>query len=140
MAIKVVETWTHVLPPVLRFATPGVQHEYGRVYNYNLFLSLFYRYNIIFLVKCISRTCVIIEEMFLFRFFPHWVCSEELLRLATPRLRISCLALTPALVWTDPSSCVMMYFIIKYVSIKHNCKNCISVWISHFISTWMMLQ
>ena len=41
MAIKIVETCTHVLPPVLRFATLGVLHEYGRVYNYNLFLSLF---------------------------------------------------------------------------------------------------
>ena len=26
-------------------------------------------------------------------FFPHWVFSEELFRLADPRLRISCLAL-----------------------------------------------
>ena len=42
MTIKIVETYTHVLPPVLRFATLGVLHdEYGRVYNYNLFLSLF---------------------------------------------------------------------------------------------------
>ena len=121
MAIKIVETCTHVLPPVLGFTTLGVLHEYGRVYI-TCFLVFFYRYNIrIFLVKCISRTRIMFEEMFVFRFFPHWVFSEELLRSATPRLRISCLALIPALVWTDPSSCVMMYFIIKYVSIQHNC-------------------
>ena len=41
MTIKIVETYTHVLSPVLRFATLGVLHEYGRVYSYNLFLSLF---------------------------------------------------------------------------------------------------
>ena len=40
------------------------------------FLVFFYRYNVIFLVKCITRTYVMIEEMFYLRFFPHWVCSE----------------------------------------------------------------
>ena len=69
--------------------------------------------------------------------------SEKLLRLADPRLRISCLALIPALVWTDPSSCVVTYFSLKIC--KYMYKNTIvktvqvSVQISHFISTWMML-
>ena len=75
------------------------------------FLVFFYRYNIIFLVKCISRTGVIIEEIILFRFFPHWVCSEKLLRLATPRLRTSCLALIPILVLCND---VFYYKICKY--------------------------
>ena len=95
MDVKIVETCTYVLPPVLGFTTLGVLHENGRVHNYNLFLL---EVQHIFLVKCINRTCVMYEEMFLLRFFPHWVFSEKLLRLATPRLRISCLALIPALV------------------------------------------
>ena len=69
MAIKIVETCAHVLPPVIGFATLGVLHEYGRVYNYNLFLSLFLQVQHIFLVNCISHTCVMIKEMFIFRFF-----------------------------------------------------------------------
>ena len=80
MAVKIAEACTYVLPPVLGFTTLGVLHEYGRVYV-TCFLVFFYRYNI-FLVKCISCTSVMYEEMFVFRFSPHWVFSEELLRLA----------------------------------------------------------
>ena len=69
--------------PVLGFTTLGVLHEYGRVYV-TCFLVFFYRYNI-FLVKCISRTSVMYEEMFVFRFFSSLSFSEELLRLADPR-------------------------------------------------------
>ena len=67
MAVKIAEACTHVLPPVLGFTTLGVLHEYGRVYV-TCFLVFFYRYNI-FLVKCISHTSVMYEEMFVFRFF-----------------------------------------------------------------------
>ena len=96
MAVKIVETCTYVLPSVLGFTTPGVLHEYGRVYV--VCFSLLLQVQHIFLVKCISHTCVMYEEMFVFRFFPHWVFSEELLRSAAPRLRISRLALIPVLV------------------------------------------
>ena len=96
MAIKIAEACIYVLPPVLGFTTLGVLHKYGRVYV-TCFLVFFYRYNI-FLVKYINCTSVMYEEMFVFRFSPHWVFSEELLRLADPRLRISCLALISALV------------------------------------------
>ena len=85
MAVKIVETCTYVLPPVLGFTTLGVLYEYGRVYNYNLFLSLFLQVQHILLVKCISHTCAMFEEMFISRFFPHCVFSEELLKSATPR-------------------------------------------------------
>ena len=81
----------------------GILHEYGRVYV-TCFLVFFYMYNI-FLVKCISCTSVTYEEMFVSRFFSSLGFSEELLRVVDPRLMISCLALIPALVWTDPSSC-----------------------------------
>ena len=96
MAAKIAEACTYVLPPVLGFTTLGVLHEHGRVYV-TCFLAFFYRYNI-FLVKYIGCTSVMYDEMFVLRFFPHWVFSEELLRLADHRLRISCLALIPALV------------------------------------------
>ena len=85
-----------MLPSVLGFTTPGVLHEYGRVYV--ICFSLFLQVQHIFLVKCISRICVMYKEMFVFRFFPHWVFSKELLRLPDPRLRISRLALIPVLV------------------------------------------
>ena len=111
MAVKIAEACTYVLPPVLGFTTLGALHKYGRV-HVTCFLIFFYCYNI-FLVKCISCTSVTYEEMLVFRFFPHWVFSEEQIRLADPRLRKSCLALIPALVWTDPSSCVVMYFSLK---------------------------
>ena len=72
IAIKIVGTCTYVLPPVLGFTTLKGLHEYGRVYNYNFFLSLFLQvqhYTYIFLVKFISRTWVMLEEIFIFRFF-----------------------------------------------------------------------
>ena len=71
---------------------------------YYLFLSLLLQAQHIFLVKCINRTSILYEEMFVFmRFFPHWVFSEKLFRLVAPRLRKSYLALISAHVWIDPS-------------------------------------
>ena len=96
LAVKFVETCTYVLSLVLGFTTLGVLHEYGGVCN--LFLCIFLQVQHAFLVKCISRTCVMYEEMFVFRFFPSWVLSEDLLRLAASSFRISRLALIPVLV------------------------------------------
>ena len=63
-----------------------------------LFLSLFLQVQHVFVVKCISCTSILYEEMFAFRFF-----SEKRLRSATPRLKISHLALMSADVLTDPA-------------------------------------
>ena len=72
------------------------------------------------MVKCISGTSILHEEMFVFRLF-----SEKRLRSTTPRLKISYLALISADVLTDPA--LVLCFIIEYVSIKHDFKNCISI-------------
>ena len=58
-------------------------------------LSLFLQVQHIFVVKCISHTSILYEEMFVFRFF-----SEKRLRSAIPRLKIR---LISADVLTDPA-------------------------------------
>ena len=63
-----------------------------------LFLSLFLQVQYIFAVKCISRTSILYETMFVFRFF-----SEKRLRSTTPILKISRLALNSADALTDPA-------------------------------------
>ena len=99
--VKIVELC--VTPSFLGFTTLGVLHEYGRVYI-TCFLVFFYTYNIyVFLVKCISRTCIMYEEMFVFRFFPHWVFLRNCLDQQLKEKPFS----------TDPSSCVVMYFSYK---------------------------
>ena len=74
------------------------------------------------MVKCITRTSILYKKMFVFRFF-----SEKLFRSTTPRLKISRLALFLADALTDPALVCDVFFIIEYVSIKHDCKNCISI-------------
>ena len=90
MAVKIAEACTYVLPFV---TTLGVLHEYGRVYV-TCFLVFFYRYNIFFggvyqLYFCNVR----MKRCLHLGYFSHLGVSEELLRLADIRLRISCLAL-----------------------------------------------
>ena len=99
-----------VTPCFLGFTTLRVLHEYGRVYI-TCFLAFFYTYNIyVFLVKCISHTCIMYEEMFVSRFFPHWVFLRNYLDW---QLKEKPCSTNPRSVWTDPSSCVVMYFSYK---------------------------
>ena len=91
-----------------------------------MFLSLFLQVQQIFLAKCISHTSILYEEMFVFRSISS-LGFEKLLRSATPRLRISCLVLIPAHAWTEQALCCDVLFIMEYVSIKHDCKNGISI-------------
>ena len=65
------------------------------------------------------------EEMFVFRFFPHLVFPKELLRSVTTTFRIRHLTLISALICQ--LLCCDLFFIIKHVSVKRNCKNCISI-------------
>ena len=92
---------------VLGFTTLRVPHKYGRVYNYNLFLGLFLLLKHTYILGDVYQSYLCnLKRCLCLGFF----LIEELLRSGTPRLRISFLALIPALVWTDPSSCVLIYF------------------------------
>ena len=78
-----------------------------------MFLSLFLQVQHIFVVKCISRTSILHKEMFVFRFFLRNGLDQQLLD-----------TLISADVLTDPAD---VFFIIEYVSIKHDCKDCVSI-------------
>ena len=72
MAVKIVETCTYALPPVLRFTTLGVLHECmgGCIL---LVFSLFLQLGKTYILAEVYQSYLCNVCMFVFRFFPYLV-------------------------------------------------------------------